>query len=330
MSAIYSKISLIIPTYNCNNELKNHLLHMKPILKYFGQIIAVDSYSTDGTFETLKDKLSKYNSEIYQRERGLYSSWNDAISRSSCEYIYISTIGDLPSLGDLKKFFETAIKSNADISLSPPNVVKESMPGFYYNNWPIHRIINNFNIPNPIILDNNLASELNTYSALHNCFASLSGSFASNISKTHILKNNPFPTDFEGIGDVVWWAQISNKVSIMIYPHFVSSFILHQKSYDSLSSQQSKKFINAITQTLKINTKEKATYEKFTQKILSKRALQKKYKFFRLFTPVYYYYKFCIIKMTMEIDKIIEKYRCELTHKLINCQRDERISSKNL
>lgn len=330
MSAIYSKVSLIIPTYNCNNELKNHLLHMKPILKYFGQIVAVDSYSIDGTYETLKNELDKYNSLIYQRERGLYSSWNDAVLKSSCEYIYISTIGDLPALEKLKKFFEIAVESNADISLSPPNVIKESKPDCNYNKWPIHRIINNFEIPTPIILDKNLVHKLNTYSVLHDCFSSLSGSFASNISKTHILKGSPFPTNFEGIGDVVWWAQISNKVSIMIYPHFVSSFILHQKSYDSLSSQQSKKFINAITQTLKINTKEKATYEKFTQKILSKRALQKKYKFFRLFTPVYYYYKFCIIKMTMEIDKIIEKYRCELTHKLINCQRDERIFSKNL
>ena len=97
---------------------------------------------------------------IYQRERGLYESWNDAISNALYSYCYISTIGDLPDLERLEAFLKKAILSN-DISISPPRVIiKEDTPEVLYNHWPIHKIISEFSIDTPIFLETELLSEI--------------------------------------------------------------------------------------------------------------------------------------------------------------------------
>lgn len=312
------KVTLIIPTYNCFHQLEEHLEHIEPLLKYVGQIIAVDSFSKDGTFELLKTKLNHYNADVYQRPRGLYSSWNYAISKATCEYCYISTIGDLPNIEALKDFTVTTIKSNADISISPPNIIKEGQPGLYFNDWPIHKVLNRFYIVNPIVLEKELLNRINTYCALKDCYASLSGSFASNLSKTQILKNNPFPTNFEGIGDVVWWARIAQKCRVLIYPNRVSDFMLHKKSYKSLSISQNYNFVNEIIKTLKLNLHEMDVYSRQVKGVLKNKELIEKYKFFRLLMPIRYINKFNLKKNSKKINKIIDKFEIELSNKLIN------------
>ena len=320
-SSFYRKISLIIPAYNCSNELEKHLARIAPILKYFGEIIAVDSYSTDGTYEILIRELEKYNAIIYQRERGLYASWNDAISKTSLEYCYISTIGDLPDLMRLEDFFDTAIKSNADISISPPMVLKENRLGLCLNDWSIHKILNQFNLQTPIVLEKELIHGLTTYCLLNDCFASLSGSFASNLSKTHILKDNPFPINYEGIGDVVWWSRLSHKVSTLIYPYKVSEFVHHKKSYKAMSIKQTRYFISEITRTLKLNPNDKTVYEKYLSRVIKNKELIIKYKFLRLLMPIRYYNKFKMRNISRSVKKIIDRIEQELSTKLMHAQK---------
>lgn len=316
-------VTLIIPTYNCFHHLEEHLEHIEPLLEYFGQIIAVDSFSKDGTYELLKTKLNHYNADVYQRPRGLYSSWNYAISNATCRYCYISTIGDLPNIQGLKSFIDTTIKSDADISISPPNIIKESSPGLCFNEWPIHKILSKFYIVNPIILEKELLNKINTYCALQDCYASLSGSFASNLSKTQILKNNPFPTKFEGIGDVVWWAQIAKKCRVLIYPYRVSNFMLHKKSYKSLSMTQNYNFVDEIIKTLKLNHHEMTSYRVQVNGVLKNKELLRKYKFFRLLMPVRYTNKFNLKKNSKIIEKIIEKLEIKLGIELINIKNSD-------
>ena len=318
---LLENVSLIIPTYNCFHQLEKHLEHLKPILKYFGQILAVDSYSEDGTYELLKEKLEQCNAKIYQRGRGLYASWNDAISKASCEYCYISTVGDLPDLEKLSEFFGLAISSKADISISPPNVIKENIPELWFNDWPIHKIIRQFNISDSIVLEKELFNELNTYCALNDCFASLSGSLASNLSQTQILQDNPFPTTFEGTGDVIWCARISLKYKVLIHPHPVSTFILHEKSYNSLSIDQANNFVHEIIKTLKLNHDEITVYKMLAKKVLKNKELMRKYKFFRLFMPIRYINKYNSRKLFKQVKEIIDRQKLELAVKLLNAKK---------
>ena len=66
---------------------------------------------------------------------------------------------------------------------SPPMVLKENRLGLCLNDWSIHKILNQFNLQTPIVLEKN-NTWTKTYCLLNDCFASLSGSFAFvNLSK---------------------------------------------------------------------------------------------------------------------------------------------------
>ena len=312
----FKEITLIIPTFNCSRTLKKHLKHLNPFLDRFGQIIAVDSYSTDGSFELLEDYLSPHNALIYQRERGLYESWNDAISNALYSYCYISTIGDLPDLERLEAFFEKAILSNADISISPPRVIKEDTPEVLYNHWPIHKIISEFSIDTPIFLETELLSEINAYCVVSDFFASLSGSFASNLSKTKFLQNNPFPTNFQGVGDVLWWARISQKSTALIYPRAVCTFLLHEKTYNALDADKSKDFLNEISKTLKLEREFKNTFIKYAHKVIKNNDLRQRYKLLRIFMPQRYTNKFNRKKLFKKIKNESENLRLNIGKKI--------------
>ncbi len=186
-----------------------------------------------------------------------------------------------------------------------------------FNVWPIHRILSKFNIQRPIVLEKEIINGLTTFCLLHESYASLSGSFASNLSKTQILKDNPFPTTFEGIGDIVWWAQIAQKCRVLIYPTQVCSFLLHERRHKSLSKDQNYNFIQEIIKTLKLNHDEKTLYEMLIKKVLKNKDLHRKYKFFRLLMPIRYINKFKLKKISRKVEKIIHKLEKELTYYLI-------------
>lgn len=234
---IFSRVSIILPVLNNGEVLREHLEHLKPALPLFGQIIAVDSYSEDNSFELLKTKLSSFNATIYQRPRGLYESWNSAIKKAVLPYTYISTIGDLPDLEKLEHFFQGVMHSNADIGISPPDIINsDNAPG--NNTWPIHGIIKEYDLRYPLLIKGNDMKLLNYYSLCRYGPCSLSGSFASNLVRTKLFHDNSFPAEFHGAGDTVWWCEVCSSVSTYIYPDTVSRFLRHEKSYPSLSNNQ--------------------------------------------------------------------------------------------
>lgn len=51
-------IGVVIPTLNCAHLLPDHLDSMQPWLDLVEQIVVVDSYSDDGTWEMLQKRLA--------------------------------------------------------------------------------------------------------------------------------------------------------------------------------------------------------------------------------------------------------------------------------
>lgn len=235
-----NKITLILPTYNNGGTLQKHLSDISPIYSQFGRIIAVDSYSNDGSYQTLQNTLPEH-ALIYQRERGLYASWNDAIDKVETEYTYISTIGDTPLLKDYLEFCEHVIKSSIDFAISPPKNLYEQVPrkgGFC---WPIDRILSALSINETITLTPECTRLVNAYSTCLTAhispFQSLSGSFASNLCKTKVLQNTPFPEDCGRAGDTAWMSSASMNTPLTIFSKPVANFLFHESKHKSIAQE---------------------------------------------------------------------------------------------
>lgn len=252
ISNIFQNITLILPTLNNIDCIDKHLNSLKPIIGYFGNIIAVDSYSNDGTYERLLESLPK-TAFIYQRERGLYQAWNDAISKATNPYCYISTIGDTPNTDKLFQLAKFVMENDIDLCISPPHFQYEEHQKEPASQWPIHSLIAALNINEPLITDKHTSALIQCYSSSFRPQSSLSGSFASNLCKTSILKKHPFPTEFSGAGDVAWMAVISSEINLGVYPHEVASFLIHEKKYPELTGRQSQDLAQKVFQHNKPN-----------------------------------------------------------------------------
>lgn len=247
LSSPLQNVTLILPTLNNGEVLDRHLSELQPLLAEFGQIIAVDSFSNDGTFETLRRELPEA-ALIYQRERGLYQSWNDAISRATQQYCYISTIGDFPHHEVFRRFASFAIGNSVDLAISPPAFVDANFHPLKIRDWPIHEILDLLEIEQAVAYPNTAAKLIWDLCFIKRPFSSLSGSFASNLCATKILRDAPFPTDFSGAGDVVWMAKAIANIDLLgVFPDNASVFLIHESSYPKLTRKQARKMLGAIS-----------------------------------------------------------------------------------
>ena len=60
----FHDLALFLPTLNNMPDIVRHLEHLEPLLHKFSEIIVVDSFSDDGSFEYLKQELSKFNTRL--------------------------------------------------------------------------------------------------------------------------------------------------------------------------------------------------------------------------------------------------------------------------
>ncbi len=200
-------VSVIIPTLNCREKLERHLESSRHWLPKVGQIIAIDSQSTDGTYELLKQKLTYDNARIISAEKGLYRCWNQGISLALQPYVYISTVGDIITPEGLVQLHQWSENLRLDVMISTPTIVDQT--GHHMDKfWPIHLIKET--LPSdgtPLVMPSEQLSYATT------CFApsSILGSSASNLYRTDLLKTKPFPEHTGPIGDVIW--------SIKYLPH---------------------------------------------------------------------------------------------------------------
>lgn len=191
-------LSVIIPTFNCREKLLAHLDACDEWLSHVEEVIAIDSFSTDGTYELLEQRLKKVNGILIRVEKGLYQSWNKAISVAKYSYIYISTIGDIISKTELEELYYTAAFHNLDLVIGAP-VIVDSIGSPINKKWPIHWIKEKAPIDFKILDESERV-------LLSSCFLpeSIIGSSASNLYRREILVNSPFPVTCGNQGDVAW------------------------------------------------------------------------------------------------------------------------------
>jgi hypothetical protein len=215
-------LGLVIPTYNSRRYLDRHVEGLLPWLDLVQEIVVVDSHSTDGSAEFLRDRLPHPNLRIEQHPPGLYASWNHGIGCLQTDYFIMSTTGDTISREGVLALLGCAERSPCDIVLSKPVFI--DLEGRVHQiRWPVDEMISGMG-----------PGESRTFSGLEAlAFAmgrpdsALLGSSASNLYRTEFFKKRPFPLDWGVAGDAGWVWQHAAEARWAAVAGTYSHFLLH-------------------------------------------------------------------------------------------------------
>jgi glycosyltransferase involved in cell wall biosynthesis len=221
-------LGVVIPTRNSIALLPRHLKALEGWLDLAGEVIVVDSQSSDGTLDCVRRELIHPRWRIVQHPPGLYQSWNYGIRQVSAKYVYIATVGDAITRAGIEHLMQVAEHFQSDVVISKP--VFERVEGGLGEDvdWPIDDLIAHLRIRDPFAL-----RPVETfYFALTNVQGALLGSAASNLFRTTCLQERPFPADFGTVGDGAWGLFNALGITLAVSPQRCSRFLYHEKTYN--------------------------------------------------------------------------------------------------
>lgn len=194
-------ITLVLPTLNCREKLIRHLDAIEGWLPNVGEVIAIDSRSTDGTFEVLQERLAPLGAQILSADRGLYQCWNLAASKATQPYLYYSTICDIVTKEGIVEMTHLMGENELDVVISPPKIVSSDGLSEEKTKWPIHYVLKYLTFKKEVAVLDELQKQYMVSAFLP---ASIIGSSASNLYRTEVVQKNPFPLDVGTVGDSLW------------------------------------------------------------------------------------------------------------------------------
>lgn len=215
-------IGLVIPTFNSRRYLERHVEGILPWIDLVQEIVVVDSHSSDGSAEFLREKLPHPNLRIEHHPPGLYASWNHGISRLKTEYFIMSTTGDTISREGVEALLKCAEDGKCDIVMSKP-VFRDLQDRVRDIRWPIDDIIDEMAANTSCFLK---GLEALVY-AVARPESALLGSSASNLYRTAFFQQRPFPLDWGVGGDGGWvWHHVAEaRWGVLAEKH--STFLIH-------------------------------------------------------------------------------------------------------
>ena len=99
-------LGIVIPTFNSRRFLERHVEGILPWIDLLQEIVVVDSDSTDGSPEFLRDRLPHPNLRVLSHPPGLYDSWNHGIAHLQSDFFIMSTTGDTISRKGVLKLLQ--------------------------------------------------------------------------------------------------------------------------------------------------------------------------------------------------------------------------------
>ena len=94
------EVSVLVPNYNKGKYIYERLVSIKNQSYKKWELIIVDGFSDDGSWEIIKEFTKLINNPIQALQlprKGIYDAINEGIKRASGKYIYIATSDDLMS-----------------------------------------------------------------------------------------------------------------------------------------------------------------------------------------------------------------------------------------
>jgi hypothetical protein len=189
------------------------------------EVVVVDSQSSDGTVEYLREKLKGMNVRFLDHPPGLYESWNFGLQHIRASWSYIATVGDSMPGDSIEALLSTGQRNNSDLVISPPCMVSPAGKRFH-KRWPIHNYLawKGGNYTGGLT-----GLEVFLWNAL-SAPGSLLGSSASNLYRTGYLQAHPFPTGYRHACDTAWAITHSFAARWSITSDVYSEFLVHPAS----------------------------------------------------------------------------------------------------
>lgn len=221
-SAHMPSLGLVIPTLNSRRYLQRHVEGLLPWIDLVDEIVVVDSYSTDGSAEFLREHLRHPNLRIVQHPPGLYDSWNQGIAQLKTEYFIMSTTGDTISREGVEKLIQCAEGAKCDIVLSKP-VFVDLQDQVHQIRWPVDDMLDGLKHGESRVFG---GLEALAY-AMGRPDSALLGSSASNLYRTDFFRKRPFPLNWGVAGDAGWVWQHAVEARWGALAGDFSRFLLH-------------------------------------------------------------------------------------------------------
>jgi glycosyltransferase involved in cell wall biosynthesis len=223
-----SSLGLVIPTLNSRRYLRSHVDGLLPWLDLVREIVVVDSYSSDGSAEFLRDELRHPGLRILQHQPGIYASWNAGIKELQTDYFIMSTTGDTMEREGVEALLRCAGEGDCDVVLSKPVFV--DMEGKTHGkHWPVDAILAGVGAG-----ESRFFSGLEALAyAIAQPNSALLGSSASNLYRTEFFRERPFPLDWGVSGDAGWvWRYVAEARWGAVAGDY-SRFLLHPPQSDA-------------------------------------------------------------------------------------------------
>ncbi len=222
------RLALLLPVYNCRPLLERHMDGLRACLDLIDEVVVIDSDSGDGSAAFLAENLSPPCLRVVNHPRGLYASWNAGLALIRSKRVLIATAGDVMSRQGLAHLLETAETADADVTLSPPRICDaDGTPNPQLHAWPIHEVLHAHPHSGPFTPG---APQLARWT-MHfgGLCAGMLGSSASNLYRTRLLQQHPFPLDCGQAGDVAWGLRHLIHARVVITPEHCADFVLHTR-----------------------------------------------------------------------------------------------------
>lgn len=83
-----TKISIILPTFNCSETIREAINSVKKITLKNLELIVIDGGSTDGTLKILEENKNIISKLIIEKDKGVYDAMNKGVEVAKGEWLY--------------------------------------------------------------------------------------------------------------------------------------------------------------------------------------------------------------------------------------------------
>lgn len=220
-------VSVILPVKDCIDDLPGHLWMLSRWVDRCAQVVVVDS-STDGSLDFIKEKLVHPDVIFLSTPQGLYESWNQAVSVSKSDYVYISTVGESIQTDGIETLIREIIAHDLDIIISPPQIY-DSAGKSVEGCWPVHSFCQGLPSRTRLLSRSECIQWMCAFLPM-----TLLGSSAGNLYRRKLFDEAMFPVSYGSAGDAAWGVIVSTVARVGVSPGVFSTF--HLTSEASTSS----------------------------------------------------------------------------------------------
>lgn len=231
-----SSLGVVVPTKNSLKYLPDHLAGLRAWVDLAQEVVFVDSYSTDGTLEYIQQNFTHPGKRLVSHPPGLYASWNHGIQQLSTDFCYIATVGDSLTRAGAEHFLTMAQRLQWDVLVSRPRFIDTEGRPCNGPRWPLDEYSETL-APDTAV---NLPPLAVISAALTLTTGAVTGSCASDLFRTAILKQFPFPTEFGTAGDGAWSLQNAGRLRWAVTARQDTTFRRHPPTASAAEIQAGK------------------------------------------------------------------------------------------